>query len=620
MRGKLGAIRITVLLLLLFILPHGVLAADKTKPIISGATNKTIYTGSSFNAKSGVTAKDNVDGNITNKINISGKVNTKKVGVYKVTYTVSDKAKNKTSKVRKITVKKDNVKPKIKGASSKTVYIGSSFNAKTGVSASDNADGNITKKIKITGKVNTKKSGKYKVTYSVSDKAKNKATVTRFITVKKDTVKPKITGASNKTIYIGSAFNPKTGVKATDNVDGNLTKAIKVSGKVNLKKAGKYKLTYSVSDKAKNSFSVSRVITVKKDSVKPVISGISNKSVNIGTPFNPKIGITAADNIDGNLTQKININGVVDVNRVGEYTITYSVKDSSGNIATANRIITVKDLVKPVISGVTDITIHTGETFSPLEGVKATDNVDGDLTAGIEVKGTVDVNTPGSYTLTYSVTDKVGNITIAKRTITVTDNIKPVITGADDVTIDFGGLFDLMEGVSAADNVDGDLTSRIIVSGDVNSEVPGTYLVTYTVTDLSGNTASMQRNISVKEAPLTLLELNKPYTSPDNNMTVLVTEIAVEDLGGYYQYSIYYTQSNKTGDQVIEEGSFKVYYSDGTSQPQYGFFDKLYPTDTVDRVFTFKALKSLSPLCIEYAEDNFFSTKPLHNSLKWEVK
>ncbi|OCA84614.1 immunoglobulin-like domain-containing protein [Bacillus sp. FJAT-27986] len=146
----------------------------------------------------------------------------------------------------------DTVKPTISGTTNKTIYIGPSFNPISGVTAKDNVDGNITKNIKVSGSVNTKKVGTYKLVYSVSDKAQNKATATRTITVKKDTTKPTLSGATNKTIYIGYSFNPLTGVTAKDNADGTITKNIKVSGSVNTKKAGSYKLTYTVSDKAKN--------------------------------------------------------------------------------------------------------------------------------------------------------------------------------------------------------------------------------------------------------------------------------------------------------------------------------------------------------------------------------
>ncbi|MFJ7511399.1 immunoglobulin-like domain-containing protein [Peribacillus simplex] len=70
------------------------------------------------------------------------------------------------------------------GRQHQTVAYNSTFNPKSGVSAKDNLDGSLTSKIKITGTVNTKKKGSYTLTYTVTDKSKNKAEVKRKITVK----------------------------------------------------------------------------------------------------------------------------------------------------------------------------------------------------------------------------------------------------------------------------------------------------------------------------------------------------------------------------------------------------------------------------------------------------
>lgn len=122
----------------------------------------------------------------------------------------------------------------ISGAGNKTIKLNSSFNPKTNVSAKDNADGNLTSKIKVTGTVNTKKKGTYILKYMVTDSSKNAATVTRKITI--DDTKPVILGANSKTVGYYSTFSPKSGVSAKDNLDGNMTSKIKVTGTVNTKK------------------------------------------------------------------------------------------------------------------------------------------------------------------------------------------------------------------------------------------------------------------------------------------------------------------------------------------------------------------------------------------------
>ncbi|RRN74318.1 DUF5011 domain-containing protein [Peribacillus simplex] len=233
---------------------------DTNKPVISGAASKSIPFNSTFNPKTSVKAKDDKDGDLTSAIRVDGKVNTKKVGTYNLTYTVADKSGNVAKATRKITVY-DQVKPVISGAGNKTIKLNSSFNPKTNVSAKDNADGSLTSKIKVTGTVNTKKKGTYTLKYTVTDQSRNAATVTRKITI--DGTKPVISGAKSKTIAYNSTFNPKSGVSAKDNLDGNLTSKIKVTGTVNTKRKGSYTLTYTVTDKSKNKAEVKRKITVK---------------------------------------------------------------------------------------------------------------------------------------------------------------------------------------------------------------------------------------------------------------------------------------------------------------------------------------------------------------------
>lgn len=58
-------------------------------------------------------------------------------------------------------------------------------------------------------------------------------------------------------------------------------------------------------------------------------------------------GATAKDDRDGDLTSKIETTGKVDTKKAGTYKITYTVKDSAGNVATASRTVIVKEEKKP---------------------------------------------------------------------------------------------------------------------------------------------------------------------------------------------------------------------------------------------------------------------------------
>ena len=131
-------------------------------------------------------------------------------------------------------------------------------------------------------------------------------------------------------------------MKATDNADGNVTKYMQIDGTVDTETIGTYTLTYIVDDSVGNQTEVNRTITVKKDEVKPTISGIENKTVKKNKTFYLKAGVTAKDNIDGNITKNIKVTGTVNEKKVGKYTLYYTVTDTSGNTTKKKRVITVK--------------------------------------------------------------------------------------------------------------------------------------------------------------------------------------------------------------------------------------------------------------------------------------
>lgn len=159
------------------------------------------------------------------------------------------------------------------------------------------------------------------------------------------------------------------------------------------------------------------------------------------------------------------------------------------------------DTIPPVIKLFGDAEIELGIGQEYIEpGFDAADDTDGDLTRLVVVSGMVDINTIGTYTLTYRVSDKLKNTCEVTRTIHVKDFTAPVISlaGASRVYIKVGGNY-VEPGYSASDNVDGNLTSKITVSGAVDTSKIGRNTLTYTVTDSSGNTATATRSVYVYE-------------------------------------------------------------------------------------------------------------------------
>lgn len=95
------------------------------------------------------------------------------------------------------------------------------------------------------------------------------------------------------------------------------------------------------------------------------------------------------------------------------------------------------DVAKPELSVPAGGSVALGASFDPLAGVSAIDDIDGDLTSAVTVEGTVDTSAPGTYTLTYSVSDKAGNTATTTRTVTVAEGVlqagTPTISGSAKV-------------------------------------------------------------------------------------------------------------------------------------------------------------------------------------------
>ena len=162
------------------------------------------------------------------------------------------------------------------------------------------------------------------------------------------------------------------------------------------------------------------------------------------------------------------------------------------------------DNASPVITltGDNPQLIAVGEAYVEL-GATASDNRDGDLTASIVVNASaIDSAVPGTYQVTYNVSDAAGNAaTTVTRTVTYEDRTPPVISlvGDDPLVLTIGSVY-TDPSATASDNVDGDLSTSITIDASgVDTSTPGDYLVTYNVTDAAGNAATtVTRTVTVE--------------------------------------------------------------------------------------------------------------------------
>ena len=155
---------------------------------------------------------------------------------------------------------------------------------------------------------------------------------------------PVINGAVDKTIEKGSQFLPLEGITATDKEDGDLTDQIQPDlGRFNKNVVGSYPITYRVTDSDGNVAEVTITITVEdNDKVAPLLTGVQDKSIVVGdTAFSLTEGVVASDVVDGDVTASLQTVGNVDPWKLGDYSVEYSAKDKSGNEVKKVRTITV---------------------------------------------------------------------------------------------------------------------------------------------------------------------------------------------------------------------------------------------------------------------------------------
>lgn len=264
-----------------------------------------------------------------------------------------------------------------------------------------------------------------------------------------------------------------------------------ITSDFDISRLGTHEVTYTATYR-NISLSENRTFLIQ-DTIAPVIELISNPN-HFTSPVGTyeEEGFTATDNYDGDITDK-----VVRVEENG--IVTYTVSDSSGNSFSTERTIIYKDVVAPIISltSGSKLKINIGKSFND-PGFSAIDDVDGDITSKVTVQGTVDGYEAGTYTLTYQVEDSSHNQTKIQRAVIIGDFDNPTITlsGEANMYVKVGESF-IEPGFWAHDNVGGDLTSEVQVSGTVDTSKIGRNILTYEVADHSGNKVSVTRSVLV---------------------------------------------------------------------------------------------------------------------------
>ena len=298
--------------------------------------------------------------------------------------------------------------------------------------------------------------------------------------------KPTLSVEETTLVKLNSEFNLMDGVVANDIEDGNLISKVQVeSDGFSINKSGKYNVVYSVTDNDGNTATKTRTVIVysKYDYISDLDweSAESGwKTVNKDSAVNTTSKIKL--NIDGTIKEfdkglGAAQNSEIVYNLDGEYTYFTTYVGTDKNYDHNSTSVKFKIFADGK-------EVYTSDVMR--KDSKA-DFVSLDVTGVKELKLVSDEAGNGGL----------GDFASWADTKVYSINSRPKLTIPASQIIKVGETLNLTEGVYAIDAEDGDITSNVVLSGDVNFNKAGRYNVTYTITDNDGNTVEKARTISV---------------------------------------------------------------------------------------------------------------------------
>ena len=359
------------------------------------------------------------------------------------------------------------------------------------VTGSDVIDGVLTATVDLPGPFIV---GVHTVTWTVTNSRNSSTSVTQIITIT-DTTDPTIVAPGDKTIEATAELTSVNlgNATGTDIADASVTVSADITGPFAV---GSHTITWTAEDDAGNSSTATQNITVT-DTTAPAITVPPSKTVQAtGANTNVDVGTASAlDLVDGGVEVTSDSTGVFSV---GTHTVTWTATDTHGNTSTAIQLITVSDSDGPSITAPANQTVEATATLTPVQlgTATASDNVDGILTVTPDQTGPFAL---GSHTIIWSAIDSAGNTSTATQTIVVEDTTAPAIQAPANVSIAATGqLTDVTLGTPVvSDLVDSNPNISVDQTGPFGV---GSHVITWTVVDASGNSATATQSVVVTDS------------------------------------------------------------------------------------------------------------------------
>ncbi|MEY4964191.1 MAG: hypothetical protein RLZZ323_1510, partial [Bacteroidota bacterium] len=239
-------------------------------------------------------------------------------------------------------------------------------------------------------------------------------------------------------------------------------------------------------------------------------------------------------------------------------TVKFTATDDCGNKTTTSATFSVQDTTPPVVPEVpTNITIECSSDIPPMISLTAKDNCLGDLT----VEGTNNIkkgDCKNSYviTRTWTFRDDCNNIATTSQTITIEDNIAPVISSLPEpTTISCAGTPQFTQ-PTAVDECGYNKVSLTFNDVKTEGNCAGSYSIirTWTATDACGNSSAASQTFVVEDkiAPV-IANLPAPTTISCPNTPVFAFASATDECGS--DFSLTFNDVRTEGNCI---GSYSI--------------------------------------------------------------
>lgn len=330
--------------------PDDPVVTDTVAPLLMGVNDVSIELGTAFDETQGVTAQDDVDGDITANIVITGTVDTNTVGTYTLTYTVSDAAGNETEQDREVEVYEnedgfvipngDFSEDELNAHTEPWTDMWVHKNSGSGAYNIDIVDGHVEIELLDLGTV------AHGMQFFVYDRVVTKDTIYRVTFDAKADLPRDIMliledPAANWTRHFDQTFDLTTDW-ATYTTEFEFTADSIETGKFGFF-AGLVSENSVLTTVYLDNVTVTAVDAFG-DVTNPTITGVEDFTVEINSDFDPMENVNVVDDMDQTLTvADITVEGTVDTTTLGDYTLTYTVTDETGNKTVEYRVIRVAD-------------------------------------------------------------------------------------------------------------------------------------------------------------------------------------------------------------------------------------------------------------------------------------